>query len=425
MDRESLEDYEQKEKEEYNRLVIRRIEDGIFDFERERYPPKERFIKLQEPVALEAMGLKQFATPYESNIWAEIPFCGSLIIILIPYKKPEFEKLFFETSEIPAVIDFIKETGKLQVVFGVDVRTYEGLDYLDPFFEELHPPKLYGLPLLFFGDGEEIQKAANTFYTLAQVRFLEWYREAYKKESCYFAFDKIMEIKCSNYVLLKLARYAVAETIENLMIDDPEQSYWLLTLSRYFINDFAANLCFEQRNFPLQGIQAAQVLPEIYRPKIRFPHEIGKLLLKKLTYAPQGLRACNYLIDQYADYDLRKVQESLNEAIVTNHPDIVHKSTRELSEILDNVWNDKTIPRRVKGLRIGIPLSMAAIGGVAAGIIGAAGGFLSGLGFDVLSKSIDIGAEGLSEKIAKLRTKSYQANIYDFKQKYKSKIARP
>lgn len=80
--------------------------------------------------------------------------------------------------------------------------------------------------------------------------------------------------------------------------------------------------------------------------------------------------ACNELIDEYAAYDLQKVTESLNQAIVTNHPGIVNKSAKELSEILDNVWNDKTIPRRIEGIKIGIPPSIAAIGGVAGRLSG-------------------------------------------------------
>lgn len=98
---------------------------------------------------------------------------------------------------------------------------------------------------------------------------------------------------------------------------------------------------------------------------------------------------------------------------------------QENSEILDNVWSDKTIPRRVKDLQIGIPLFMAAIGGVAAGPIGATGGFLAGLGYNLAEKIIDLNTEGLSERLAKLKTKSYQANIYDFKKKYNCKIACP
>jgi hypothetical protein len=68
---------------------------------------------------------------------------------------------------------------------------------------------------------------------------------------------------------------------------------------------------------------------------------------------------------------------------------------------------------------------MAAIGSVAAGPIGAAEGFLAGLGYSVADKFIDLGTEGLSERLAKIKTKSYQANIYDFTEKYKHNIPKP
>lgn len=56
---------------------------------------------------------------------------------------------------------------------------------------------------------------------------------------------------------------------------------------------------------------------------------------------------------------------------------------------------------------------------MAAGPIGTVGGLLAGLGFGVADKSIDFGTEGLSERLAKIKVRSYQANIYDFEQKYK------
>ncbi len=131
----------------------------------------------------------------------------------------------------------------------------------------------------------------------------------------------------------------------------------------------------------------------------------------------------------YAEYDLQKVAKSLNEGITLNQSDIVDKSIEELNQILDNVWNDKTIPNRIKALKVGIPLSIAAVGGCVAGLPGLlAGGFLSNVGFKVIEKVTEVGTEELDqekrrpsaiEKLAKIDTKSYQANIYDFKQKYK------
>jgi hypothetical protein len=71
------------------------------------------------------------------------------------------------------------------------------------------------------------------------------------------------------------------------------------------------------------------------------------------------------------------------------------------------------------------------LGGIVAGLPGLfAGGFLSELGFKVVEKATEKYAEklfstkgeGLTERLAKLRTKSYQVSVYDFKKKYKDRI---
>ena len=420
MDREYLEDYEQKELNEYERLVERRVREGKFSFGKDRYPPDWRFVNLQKPVALAVPGSAE--TP---NLWTQVPFCGSLIFVLSPASKPIFEECYFKISEIPKVIDFIKESGRLQVVLNVLPTQYEGLDHLDPFFKELNPPLYLLAPEFIDGTEKEIQKARESFFSLARVRYLDFLNNQSQRISSRI-FQTVLTSSLVAYKTLKLRHYTFVEDIENLMIDDPGMAFMVLAICNRFIVNPIRDMCFDLRNFALWETHAAQGLPLDYQPKeIRFPCEIGKFLLKKLTYAPQGLRACNELIDQYDAYDLRKVAESLNDAIVTNHPAVINKSVDELSEILDNIWNDPTIPRRIKGLKVGIPLSMAAIGSVAAGPIGAAGGFLAGLGFEVAHKVIDVEATGLSEKLAKLRTKSYQANVYDFKKKYKAKIAQP
>ena len=423
MDREYLEDYEQREKAQFEKL-LKDIQEDNFSFEKDRYPPDERFIKLQKPVAFDASLI--FET---SDFWSQVPFSGSLIITLPPHSKSLYEKNLFEISEIPKIIDFIKETGRLQVAFNVrDMREYEGLDFLDPFFKELNPPSYAKAPISILANVKEIKKASYSFYTLAKVRCLDYLRNSLKtiEGADSLLFQRIVRNHLETYTVLKVGHYAIVDDIENLMIDDPAKALGLLSIYESFVVAPFFDLRSDLRNHTFEDIRSSRLLPLVYQPQeIRFPREIGEFLLKELTYAPQGLRACYDLIDHYDAYDLQKVLESLNEAIVSNHPDIVNKSAEELSEILENTWNDPTIPRRVKGLKIGIPLSMAAIGSVAAGPIGAAGGFLAGLGFDVAHKFIDVETTGLSEKLAKLRTNSYQVNVYDFKKKYKGKIAHP
>jgi hypothetical protein len=422
LDREYLEDYEQREREQYERF-LKAIRKDRINFETGRYPPDERFIKLQKPVTLAAVD-PNMEYSNAKDIWAQVPFSGSLVLPIPSFSPFDFERFVFKTSEVPKVVDFIKETGRFQIAFLDNPTSYEGLDYLDPVFRELSPPVYRGFPFSTFVDKREEGKARATFFTLGKIGFLRFFREQCELATAYSP-RNILSSYLDTYTILKLCHYEIVEEIENLMVDKPSQAHILLYIASLFITEPLLNIRCNVKNFTLNQTKQSQILPYGYHPKeIRFPCEIGNFLMKKLTYAPQGLRACNELIDHYDAYDLQGVQKSLNEAIVSNNPDIVYKSSNELSEILANVWSDKTIPRRVKDLQIGIPLFLAAIGGVAAGPIGATGGFLAGLGYNVVEKTIDLNTEGLSERLAKLKTKSYQANIYDFKKKYKNRIVK-
>ena len=415
MDREYLEDYEHKENEQYEKF-LKDIQEDRFNFEKDRYPPDKRFIKLQEPVTV----LSSVRTT--RNFWAQVPFCGSLVLGIDSLPERIFEKTHFSISEIPKIVDFVKETGRLQIGLCDRPTSYKGFDFLDPIFE-LDPPILRGFPLTIFGTEKEISIVKEAFSTLGDINYFDYLQNILDQMG--IPPRKIFYDHMCVYVFLKLGGYTIGKDIDSLMVDNPEKARSLFQLCKGFIVHPLMDARSDLMNFTFEEIRWSQNLPFIYRPeRIQFPCEIGKFLLRKLTYAAQDIRACNNLIDNYNAYDLRKIQKSLNEAILTNQPDIIDKSVERLSEILDNVWNDKTIPKRIKGLEIGVPLSVAALGSVAGGPIGAVGGFLAGLGFDVLSKSVEIGAEGLSERIAKWRTKSYQANIYDFKKKYKHRIVK-
>ena len=415
MDREYLEDYEQREfckVDEFRRGVL----EGKFFFGKDRFPPDGRFVKIQKPVALTTY----FADVNE--LWSQVPFSGSLILPLPPRTRTYFEETLFKISEIPKIVDFIKETGKLQIALADIPTSYKGLDHFDLFFTELEPSVLEILPISLFGEEKEKRNAEIIFLTLAKMKYIDFLREVSQTTDSRW-FDYILTKHIAAYTFLKLSRYTLAEDIENLLVDDPPMAFTLLGISRTLIVEPLCDQRFDLRNLSLKEIAAGKVLPLVYRPKnIRFPCEIGKFLMKKLTYAPVGLDACKELMYNYDSYDLQKIQASLNEAIVANDPDIVTKKAQDLSEVLDNVWSDKTIPRKIKCLKFGVPLSMAAIGSVAAGPIGAAGGFLAGLGYSAVDKFIDLETEGLSERIAKLKTKSYQANVYGFMKKYKHRI---
>jgi len=415
LDREYLEDYEQREFTKIDELE-RRILEGNFDFEYDSFPPNDRFKKIKKPIAV-------VGTLDDINdLWALIPFSGSLVLPLPAREKTYFEQTLFQISELPKVIDFIKETGRLQIALADPPTAYIGLNHFDPLFKELNPPCYEIMPLSCFGNENEIDEAYIHFSTLAEICYFDYIRDLSRRVDSRF-FDNTIRKNEGTYTVLKLAGYQIAEEIENLMIDNPGRSALTLHICRALIVEPLCDLRSSIRDYSLREIRLFHSLPQIYHPKeLRFPCEIGKFLLRKLTYAAQDMRACHNLMDDYATYDLQKIQEFLNEGIVTNHPDIVNESAEEFSEILDNVWNDATIPRRIKNLRRGIPMSIAAIGTAVSAFTGDLEGFLAGLGLSVGAKFLDAEIEGLSERIAKWLTRSYQANVYDFKKKYKHRI---
>ena len=86
MDREYLENLEQRDEEDYEKFVLKKLDEGKFDFSTDRYPPDTRFHKLQEPVVFVG---DIYATRL-SDIWAQIPFSGSLIFPIANYPKRMF-----------------------------------------------------------------------------------------------------------------------------------------------------------------------------------------------------------------------------------------------------------------------------------------------------------------------------------------------
>lgn len=228
------------------------------------------------------------------------------------------------------------------------------------------------------------------------------------------------------FAFLKLRYPLVAEELENALVDNHLKALLLMATSSNFLSDPVYNLRFDSLTHSLAEIKIAENLlgQNINFKEISFPCEIGKFLLKKLTYAPKGLRACNELIDHYSSYDLQKVNSSLNEAILENDHDIILKNVEDISEILNTVWEDKTLPKRIRNIRIGMPLIIGAVGTIATNPLVGLIGLLAGLGIDAGSGILEANTEGLSEKTAKLFSRNHQINIYEFQKKYKQNIVR-
>lgn len=424
MDKEYLENYLSRENEEYERIVVKKLEDGRFDFNRDKYPPDSRFFRLQRPLT-DSTRVGCLA----EDRWNQVPFSGSTVFSLDAVPPATFEKFYFKISEIPKVIDFVKETGKVQIVLHNSPELYEGLNYLDPFFKELQPPYHRGINCLSIVSEKELKSGSNLFYALSEVQFLPYYSkiaEDLVKDGEYLSPSLASQFQSFSYVytILKVRYPLIAQEVEDALFDNPLEALVILSAAASFIIDPLINIRYDFLTNSFEELKWGKMTlnKAIDAHRVRFPCEVGRFLLKKLTYAPIGLRACSELIDHYNSYDLQKVNSSLNEAILANHPDIVEKDLAAFSDILDNVWNDKSIVNRIKGLKIGLPFSLAAVGEIVAGPLGGIGGLLAGLGFDVANRVLEVNTNSLDEKISKMFSRSYQINIYDFKKKYKGNI---
>lgn len=411
MDKDFLEDYQAHEVASYYKLE-KSLSDGTFDIEEDIYPQKERFTSgFKSPVVMACCQQRE-------DIWAQIPFCGSVVIALPAFSAKVYEERYFKISEIPEIIQYSKETGKVQFVLESWPAAYRDLDFLEPILKELNPPCCFMLPPTFFTSKKELEKSFRVFDDLAKI-YLEPMLQFSGKSNNEYLLDHLKSI----YSCLKIIDQVLASEFEDKLIDNPLMAMELAELWGTVVLNPKMSLLSRTVNYDLELLQAAKEVVGAETSSPTFPNEIGKFLFRKLTYSPINMHGSQLLMDNYNAYDLQSVQDALNKAIIANCPTALEKESSEFSQILDNIWDDKTIPHRITGIRIGVPFLLAVIGAVVAGPVGLGGGFLTGLGYNVADQTISLHSEKISAKVGKFKSKSYQAFIYDFKQRYKEKMA--
>ena len=412
MDKQFLTEYEQIEKEKHDEFR-KKVNEGKFGLN-DIFPSKEQFHKIQKPIAFR-MQTKEF--------YPQIPFSGSTVTMIFPVKKESFKKVHgFEISDINRLVDFTKETGKVQFVIDWPPTAYEGLDFLDPIFIELKPPTIPVLPGYSTLSKTEELATIDEFEMIENFGFYDLIKSVHSQEAANLDLTiakKMHDYKIGLITLKSLGLDELAEAQINLMIDDPERAYNNFNVIISFICSPRDNSLRPIFNYDFDYLKTSFGIVE--PGKYSFPCEVGKFLMQKLIYYPESLTACQEIIAHYEDYDLIKVFSALNDGIQKTDFDVVNSNVENISEILENVWDDKTVKRRKKYIEFGIPISLAAIGTIAAGPIGTMGGLLAGLGFSVGKELMKTKKGTISDKFAEARVDSSQLNIYDFKKKYKLK----
>jgi len=408
--KEFLQDYEESEKEKISNF-IHQLEEGNFSQD-DFYPPKERFVNLRDPIAVPATT--------EINIWGLIPFNGSTIVSLIPREN---EKKFngdvrdsgFSSRHIDRMIDFVKETGRLQFGLLSDPTDFINLEFLEPLFYELEPPALVHSTGLLV-QGEMFKNYMTEFDTLSQFGFSKKIKAT---ASAVGSYSKEVLIKnyAIDYISLKTLGYdELADEIGTLMIVDTKKAM------EYFQ---VCNLIVSPITDPLRPIYNfnRNLLTEAYelgnehgiRTKENIPYEVGGLLLEKTVLYPETLDGCMEVIQKYDDSELSKVRNALYEGVIRENVDVISDNKVNISEILDNVWaNANEIKTGSTLINFGVTMDLALIGMLATGYPG----LLAGLGFLTADKFWGFTSDSLSEKITKLVSPNHLVTMYEFKEKH-------
>lgn len=424
MDKEFLIDYEAREKEEIVKFT-QKFREGKIGAE-DVYPQKYR-LKLNKPYTTSIAG---------EGIWTQIPLYGTTIIALQPARKEIFKKIHgFDTEDVDRLIDFVKESGRIQFALDDYPTQYIKMSFLEPLFRELKPPKLTHLTLDCIITDEEIENYSSEIRGLLEnpqsLNFIKKYIEKKYPEST-ISQDEVKQGLLDDLIRLKVLGHG--DLVEDFI-------GWLATVDavEYISLLQAIHDIFLSPYDPLKGIQSfkRQEIHRLHRQfssfdfttnkEIELPYEVGIFLNDKLNLIRlKNLNGSIGLSDTYDLYDLRKVMNALNEAVVGEKIDKITEKSKEISLIFENVWKDTDkLKERINmykyGLSFGFGIIGALAGVLAAGPIGGVGGgLLTGLGFAAADTYWDIKSyRAVSEKIVKLRTQNQIIHVYDFRKKYK------
>lgn len=421
---EFLEDYEEKEKENIEKFLIKLKKGGKLS-EGAMYPPPERFLGLKEPIAK--------YNPYLGSIWGVAPFYGSTIVSLQPVKsKKQFDAIYsktcgFTSANIEEIVDFVKETGKIQFVLGDTPTHFKYFEFLMPLLEQLNPPSEWAIPVEFFLEEQTYKKYAIEYGTLIEFGF----RSLVDKDvSSHFSMDKSSAHKyyADLYAFIKtFVGEGIGDELGTLMILYPPIALHIFGLLEWLIVSPARSTLKAIRTLKVEGMGTLDEIKKTPNVKIAFSipipklpipsYDVGKFILSKIILYPETFDGCKEVIYHYEENDLYKTLEALNEGVNKGKTGIIDNQVVELSAILNNIWEDADKIRfKSEGINIGVSTSIGLIGELASELSGI--GILATLGFQVADKIVGLKSDSISEKITKFISPNYLATIYDFKKTY-------
>ena len=419
MDKSWLQDYGANEEEAYQRFLKSLVAEKLGP--NDIYPRRDRFVKLQNPVS----------TAHHEHIWAQLPFYGSSIVpLMCRPREDDFLKLygFDSIRDLDRLVDLAKATGRVQFILSSNAVNYAGLDYLDTIFKELKPPAVFPLPVEYNSPKKERYNFMAEFLTIANIKFLPAANAYWQSQSLPPGVITELEARlCRIYLKLRVFGYNdLAEKLLNLIMDDPVgDAIGLANLLSDLITAPMDNLLLLTYK-PIQSKSKEYLVSDLNimskhgvqsstskAANMTMPYDIGKLLMGKLTYLPEGYDACLAVMDKYRQSDLSKLLDAVHQGCIQNNADIVIEKGKELETVFDNLWKDSKRGNIAEGIHYGVMAEVGVVGALATAPIAGIGGILAMLGFEVADKKLE-----LSEQAARLKQSSHMVVISDFKKKY-------
>jgi len=386
IDSDFLEEYESREVEALKKNI----------------PSSDR-LKLKSPI---------FNLVQDGSIWSQIALSGTVIFPLHPIPSDYFENTWnISISEFPELIQFIKDTQKIQFVLTAHPKKYVELDYLEPFLQEFSPP-------LYSSNLNNQDKKLLDLWAPCQIEIetLIGLSHTWQQQLSSLAGRHALETHIKSYICLRYYGLdEIADTFIENFVMDPNFAHIYLSIAEnmilYPIEDpFKSNLAI--------SIETIQKANEMGLPSQLLPHrptfpEVGSFLMKKCTHYPESLEACKRLIDRYNENDLYEVHSALNEAVIDKNDSSIIQKKDELEVILDNVWEDTTIKSNATAYRYGIDT----ICGIVGHALNPGSGLMASVIPELINSTNSHYLDQFSELIAKKIATPYMATIYDFKKK--------
>lgn len=296
----------------------------------------------------------------------------------------------FSSKEIPDLIEYSKETGRIQFILEALPIDFEGLHFLEPIFRDLKPPVLLDYRKRLDDRRYEAYDEIVTVLSLDENYFLEFLSTLHNTKSRKENLVNLRILIDTYSDLRSLGFDEIAdEIINNILIDFP-YSDCIAGLSDSFItgpilDPFNALYTVNYEKFvdfrKMVGKKTS------YERISLFPFEIGTFLLKHKSFSPLNFEDCKLAIELYKDNEFFNVYKAFIASFSDKNYYDVEKNKKNLNEIFRKIWDEAEVVKRTSDFVKkpidffigGVGLTLSEL--VARGVIEPNMGLLAGLGY--------------------------------------------